>query len=74
VKRGTQGSKLSRAEPMLRASSSSVLRSNFRGAGVTEQPLEAIFPPIFRATPGTNERGACEHRLAVCVRTTASKQ
>jgi hypothetical protein len=60
------------AEPMLRAASTSVLRSDLRGAGVPQNSSNTFLLSC-RATAGLNKRGACEHWLAVCVRTTASK-
>jgi hypothetical protein len=41
--------------------------------GYTIERGSPTFPPPFRATTGTSKRGACEHRLAVHVRTTHSK-
>jgi hypothetical protein len=73
VKGASQGSKLNRAEPMLRANSSSVLRSNLRWAGVSDRPLN-ILPLTFCATAGANKRNTRQHSPAVCVSTLAGNQ
>jgi len=60
--------KVKRAEPMLRATCSSVLRSDLRGAGVPDRPSN-IFPPTFRTAAGGNKRGTRQHLLVVGVST-----
>jgi hypothetical protein len=61
------------AGPMLRANSSSVLRSNLRRAGLPKSRSSFSRRQIAQSA-GCNKRGACKHRLAVLVRTIASKQ
>jgi hypothetical protein len=64
----SQDGEVKRAEPDSEPCSSPVLRQHLVGGGV--QPFSRRYSA---AWSGQAKRRACEHRLAVCVRTTASK-